>query len=249
MKQSQSPSDLLIKTFYSGYNQPLVDPVKQGKVTIKSLELDSSKLHRQLELIQSKLNKIDKNRITPTIRVTVDALLAEELEVSKQIGITQKSILMLKKTINVHETTKGTQTLVSNIKDLNTATREIVTQTNIGSVDNVMNDLSELMDDNTVFQEALTTNTLVGNEPTSDDLFNAFMNKDCIEEELINPIQNKVTETTKRPLLVNSNKKIYTDSYGEEDYKELDNLVVPKTKPKFSIYGKTSDIEKMYGFT
>src|SRR4029079_9598277 len=140
-------------------------------------------------------------------------------ELKQKIQFNNNSILLMRKSINVHDTTKVTQTVVSNIKNLNIATKELSTQQDVGNVDNIMNDLSELMDDNNDFQDALSTNPL-SNQPTTDDLLNEFINEDVVINVKEDP---EPLPPQKKPLLINKpkNPEFNQSSYDDNLYKEL----------------------------
>lgn len=251
-------SDLILRKLYSGFgrNAPKADPVNDGKGTIKSLEMDNFKLTRSLDLIQKKLDTYDKSNLTMAQKNAIKPLLLERQEIQNKISFNRGSILLLRKSINVHETTKDTNTVVSNIKNLNIATKELSSQQDLGDVDSIMNDLSEIIDDTTDFQESLSTNPLSGNQPTGDDLFNDFIN----EDEPIGIREEVVIIEKKQPVLTQprTNKQFKDSFYKESEYDELEKLEVAQTRSKFTVYnrnkskgggGGNNDIEKSYGFT
>lgn len=260
MRQNQNnsgnrPSDVIIKGLFSGFSNNKVqsDPVHDTRGTISQLEMDNLKNTRSLDQIQKKLDRYDKDRLTTSQKDSIKPLLAERAELKQKIQFNNNSILLMRKSINVHDTTKVTQTVVSNIKNLNIATKELSTQQDVGNVDNIMNDLSELMDDNNDFQDALSTNPL-SNQPTTDDLLNEFINEDVVINVKEDP---EPLPTQKKPLLINKpkNPEFNQSSYDDNLYKELDSIKVPPSKFKVAVYNKTTtnknnnNIENHLGWT
>lgn len=250
MRQNQNnsgnrPSDVIIKGLFSGFSNNKVqsDPVHDTRGTISQLEMDNLKNTRSLDQIQKKLDRYDKDRLTTSQKDSIKPLLAERAELKQKIQFNNNSILLMRKSINVHDTTKVTQTVVSNIKNLNIATKELSTQQDVGNVDNIMNDLSELMDDNNDFQDALSTNPL-SNQPTTDDLLNEFINEDVVINVKEDPEPSLPTQ--KKPLLINKpkNPEFNQSSYDDNLYKELDSIKVPPSKFKVAVYNKTTTTNK-----
>ena len=256
-QQNGKPSDVILKKLFSGFTpQKPPDPVNDSKGTINRLEMDNMKNTRALNNIQTKLDQYDKDNLTESQIASIKPLLSEREELKSKITFNNNSILLLKKTINVHETTKDTHAIVSNIKNLNIATKELNTLQDIGNVDDIMTDLGGIMEDNNEFKEALTTNPITGGQNDDNDLLNSFMNEDKVvikqKEVISKPIVN--INSNKRPLLVNTTKNdsFNQSFYDDKLYNELDDIKIPQSRLKVSVYNKknstTNNIENNLGW-
>lgn len=247
-QQQTRTSDVIMRTIFSGFNKPKSDPVNETKESISKLETDRIKNNRALSLNKKELDKFPKKNLTQPQKDRLKPLLAERKELMNKSNFIDNSILLLRKTINVHEITKDTQVITSNINNLNIATRELNKNQSIGNVDNVMSDLSELLDDTNDYQEALTTNSLTNNYDDT-DLLNEFINEDDYheyhEEEPI--ILN--TPVLKKPLIIQSKNVSYSESNDDYLFKELETIKVPQTKLKFNVINnKNSTVQNDLGW-